>query len=126
MSNFQLAHQYYSQSLITLANPISESFVNVRKSSVTNCQSIRQSGKENQLENLKKNLNTLESIKTMLNLIKESHDPLVNCRNSIENLLNKSNNQVLEPNASGIFQRSDDSEEDSNSEKWDDEEIVVG
>ena len=126
MSNFQLAHQYYSQSLITLANPISESFVNVRNSSVTNCQSIRQSGKENQLENLKKNLNTLESIKTMLNLIKESHDPLVNCRNSIENLLNKSNNQVLEPNASGIFQRSDDSEEDSNSEKWDDEEIVVG
>jgi len=87
---------------------------------------LREAGKNNQIDQLKKAQNTIQGIKTLMNLMKESHEPLVNCRTSIESLLNKSHNQTLEPHASGIFQQSDETEEDTESGKWSDEEIIVG
>ena len=124
MANFQKAHQFYTQAVISLANPFSEVFATVRNSSVNDIKSLQESSKSNQLETLKKTNTTVNNIRTMLSLIKESHEPLTNCRTQIEAMLNKTHAQTIEQHAAGLFQESDESEEGSGSNDWSDEVII--
>ncbi|EAY11400.1 hypothetical protein TVAG_379820 [Trichomonas vaginalis G3] len=125
MSNFEKTHQYYSQAIVALANPYSVIFSDVRNSSVENIKLLKEAADKNQLELLKKTSNTVNSIKTMLALIKESHDQLTKSRNAIQNMLNKSHSQTIEQHAAAIFQESDDSEEKSGENDWSDEVIIT-
>ena len=124
MANFQKAHQFYTQAVISLANPFSEVFATVRNSSVNDIKSLQESSKSNQLETLKKTNTTVNNIRTMLSLIKESHEHLTNCRTQIEAMLNKTHAQTIEQHAAGLFQESDESEEGSGSNDWSDEVII--
>lgn len=125
MANFEKTHLYYSQAIVSLANPYSQIFADVRNSSVINIKDLKDAADKNQLELLKKTNSTVQSIKTMLGLIKDSHDPLTKSRNAIQAMLNKSHSQTIEQHAAAIFQESDDSEEKSGENDWSDEVIIT-
>lgn len=124
MANFEKAHQFYTQAVVSLANPFSQVFAEVRNSSVSDIKNLKEASEKNQLDTLKRANSTVVSIKTMLSLIKESHEPLTNCRTQIEAMLNKTHSQTIEQHAAGIFQESDESEEGNGSNDWSDEEII--
>ena len=124
MANFQKAHQFYTQAVISLANPFSEAFADVRNSAVNDIKSLQESSKTNQIDNLKKTNHTVDNIRKLLGLIKDSHEPITNCRTQIEAMLNKTHAQTIEQHAAGLFQESDESEEGSGSNEWSDEVII--
>ena len=115
MSNFAVSHQMFGQAVIALANPSSVVYSELRNSSVENIKLIKEeiSGKE--VSEMKKTVVSLGAIKTMLNLIKDSHDPLVHCKESIQST--GVSEQEMEKHQD-LFQVSDESQDDSESDEW--------
>lgn len=108
MSSFTIAHQGLSHALVALANPYSAAFSDVRNSSVKNIQSLRECNTESMITQVTNLRDEVIGMTEMVGRLAASRTALIECRESIDSILNKAAQQKLDTHTA-IFEESDDS-----------------
>ena len=85
-----LLHQYYSQALITVANPLTDTFSQIRNSALENIHELKKSTQQSKTKRIEQLSLTLKNIKAMLGIMQSSHEPLIQTREILEKLYTSS------------------------------------
>lgn len=110
---FEKAHNSYSSALVHLFNPISESLIDVRNSSVSSVNALNEMSKMNiELANTTERMN---SVKEKIERMKTSIETIQKIKTSINECLTKQAN-AIEEKAAAIFQEGDNKSD--NDEEW--------
>lgn len=120
-NNFDPAHYFYSQALVTVSNPYSSAFADVRNSTVTSLKSLDQAIAGGQRDNIVKARELLSAAKVQMSNICSSTSAIAELRSAIGGMMNKA---PIESHVDIFEDNSDSSKEDDWDNIGSDEEVV--
>lgn len=119
------AHQAYSKSRTDFAKEYAGVFVDVRNSCEEDVKLLKEVQKLTSPNAIPQNQKTIQSIRTMLSLIKKAHQPLSQCRLDLQSIITQTTTPITDQHAD-LFQDTDDT--DQQGDDWEpigsDEEII--
>lgn len=120
-NNFDPAHYFYSQALVTVSNPYSSAFSDVRNSTVSSLKSLDKAISGSQRDAVVNARSRLSEAKVQMSDICASASSIAELRSAIEGMMNKA---PIEAHVDIFADQSDSSKEDEWDDIGSDEEVV--